>query len=243
MPIFNHPQNEWRVCLCSKTHIFLRPQISGRCTCMKAEESKHFSFGYTKSQAIGQNFLILPLLFMLTILPKQISIIKTHSNSQRHLYYLQNQREEFSPHQREDPSPTQSESPSITDTNDEYNKNTSSLPNNVHRGWNSLHKYNTCFNQQRVAQLAIYNDYYTFTHYLIQAFLSTNDHLPAYSRNISESIYHDSFTASTKDTLHHGNLKYDPDRHHFEEVMKRKKIRSHLQWHFGNHTSLSNLIR
>jgi hypothetical protein len=39
--------------------------------------------------------------------------------------------------------------------------------------------------------------------------------LPAYNRNLPESIHHDSFKASIKDTLHYGNLKYDPDRHHF----------------------------
>jgi hypothetical protein len=103
---------------------------------MKAEESKHFSFGCLHTNQIPSKwpelFNTSPSFYVYEDFTKTNFYHKNPLQLSEAPILSPNQREESSPHQREAPSPTQSKSSSITDANDEYDNNTSSLPHNVH---------------------------------------------------------------------------------------------------------------
>lgn len=99
---------------------------------------------------------------------------------------------------------------------------TSNLPRNIHRGWNSSHCYETRFKKQHIAKLSSSLPHQPFTDDNLQAFQSSTDLHPINTDIHSSTLHQLAFSATHKDTLHFWELHLDPDCIHLKPTCRER---------------------
>jgi len=121
-----------------------------------------------------------------------------------------------------DPSPSSVQDESHSSIQQPNNHPSSVSSSSIHVGWNHNHNYNTRFKRQYIANSTIPSSSSFFDDSTLQALLSSHNFHPV-NTDVNFPLHqHSAFTAEHKDTLHFGEIQYDPGQSHFEADMQRE---------------------